>query len=94
MPPPSLSPERAKVAEFYSARSATITPLPWSTFTPLFSVEMNVDSYRRRAAADRTTVKIGSSATTTDSLADNHDQSGSDNLIDADANKTKKDITT
>ena len=29
IPPPSPKPERAKVAEFYSARSATITPLPW-----------------------------------------------------------------
>ena len=36
MPPPSLSPERAKVAELYSARSATITPLPWQTFSPPF----------------------------------------------------------
>jgi len=27
-------PERAKVADFYAARSATITPLPWSTFAP------------------------------------------------------------
>ena len=25
------------MAEFYSARSATITPLPWSTFAPPFS---------------------------------------------------------
>jgi hypothetical protein len=36
MPPPSLSPERAKLAEFYSARSATITPLPWQSFAPPF----------------------------------------------------------
>ena len=34
-------------------------------------LEMNVDSYRRRAAADRATVRFGSTATTTDSLADN-----------------------
>jgi hypothetical protein len=34
IPPPSLLPERAKVAEFYSARSETITPLPWQTFAP------------------------------------------------------------
>jgi hypothetical protein len=37
MPPPSPKPERAKVAEFYSARSATITPLPWQSFAPPFS---------------------------------------------------------
>ena len=35
-------------------------------------LEMNVDSYRRRAAADRTAVEIDSAATTNDSLADNH----------------------
>ena len=52
---------------------------------------MNVDSYRRRAAAGRTTVEIdGAATTTTDSLADNHDQSASDNL----AGRTKEDITT
>lgn len=33
-------------------------------------LEMNVDSYRRRAAADRTTAEINSRATTTDNLAD------------------------
>jgi hypothetical protein len=27
-------PERVKVAEFYSARSETITLLPWSSFAP------------------------------------------------------------
>lgn len=37
MPPPSLSPERAKVAKFYSARSKTIPPLPWQTFALPFS---------------------------------------------------------
>ena len=37
MLPPSLSPERAKVAEFYSAGSGTIPPLPWQTFPPPFS---------------------------------------------------------
>ena len=36
MPPPSLPPERAKVADFYAARSATIPPLPWQTFAPPF----------------------------------------------------------
>jgi hypothetical protein len=47
MPPPSLSPERAKLAEFYSARSATITPLPWQSFAPPFpgGVERVVDSF-------------------------------------------------
>ncbi len=34
MPPPSLSPERAKVADFYAARSRIIRPLPWPTFAP------------------------------------------------------------
>ena len=38
MPPPSLTPERAKVAEFYSAGSGTIPPLPWQTFPPPFSI--------------------------------------------------------
>ena len=52
-------------------------------------LEMNIDSYRRRAAADRTTVKIGSPATTTDSLADNHDHPDSDNQT----GKTKEDAT-
>jgi hypothetical protein len=37
MLPPSLSPERAKVAEFYSAGSGTIPPLPWQIFPPPFS---------------------------------------------------------
>jgi hypothetical protein len=37
MPPPSLLPERAKVADFYSAGSGTIPPLPWQTFAPPFS---------------------------------------------------------
>lgn len=40
MPPPSPQPERAKVADFYAARSATITPLPWSTFAPPFPLPM------------------------------------------------------
>ena len=51
---------------------------------------MNVDSYRRRAAAGRTTVEIDGAATTTDSLTDNHDQPASDNL----AGRTKEDVTT
>ena len=50
-------------------------------------LEMNVDSYRRRAAADRTTVMIDGPATTTDSLADNHDHPESDNHI----RKTRED---
>src|SRR5271169_1378278 len=37
MPPPSLLKGRAKVAEFYSAGSGTIPPLPWQTFPPPFS---------------------------------------------------------
>ncbi len=37
MPPPSLSPETAKAAKFYSARSNTIPPLPWQTFALPFS---------------------------------------------------------
>ena len=37
MPPPPLSPERAKVAKFYSARSKTIPPLLWQTFALPFS---------------------------------------------------------
>ncbi len=37
MPPPSPSPERAKVAKFYYARSKTIPPLPWQTFALPFS---------------------------------------------------------
>jgi hypothetical protein len=39
MPPPSLLTERAKVAEFYSAGSGTIPPLPWLTFPPPLSLE-------------------------------------------------------
>ena len=50
-------------------------------------LEMNVDSYRRRAAADRTTVGIDSTATTTDSLADNQDHPVGDSFVD----KTKED---
>ena len=37
MPPPSLSPERANVADFYADRSGIIPPLPWKTFAPPFS---------------------------------------------------------
>src|SRR6056297_772104 len=36
--PPSLSPERVKVADYYAARSRLIPPLPWQTFAPPFSV--------------------------------------------------------
>ena len=32
--PPSLSPERAKVDDFYAARSRSIPPLPWPTIAP------------------------------------------------------------
>ena len=36
MPPPSPSPGRAYLAEFCSARSETIPPLPWTNFAPPF----------------------------------------------------------
>ena len=36
--PPSLSPERVKVDDFYAARSRVIPPLPWPSFSPPFSV--------------------------------------------------------
>ena len=46
-------------------------------------LEMNVDSYRRRAAAGRSAAKADASATTTgDNLADNHHYADSDNLGD------------
>lgn len=35
--PPSLSPERVKVADYHAARSRIIPPLPWPTFAPPFS---------------------------------------------------------
>ena len=41
--PPSLPPERAKVADFYAARSRLIPPLPWPTFPPPFSVPAVLD---------------------------------------------------
>jgi hypothetical protein len=44
MPPPSLLTERAKVAEFYSAGSGTIPPLPWLTFPPPFSPFVNLSN--------------------------------------------------
>jgi hypothetical protein len=37
MPPPSLPPGRANVADFYAARRGIIPPLPWPTFSPAFS---------------------------------------------------------
>ncbi|WP_252930207.1 ATP-grasp domain-containing protein [Paracoccus sp. 08] len=36
--PPSLSPERVKVDDFYAARSRIIPPLPWPIFAPPFSI--------------------------------------------------------
>jgi hypothetical protein len=51
MPPPSLTPERAKVAEFYSAGSGTIPPLPWQTFPPPFSAG-TVDTVTRGIEAN------------------------------------------
>ena len=38
MLPPSLKTERAKLADFYAARSEAIPPLPWQTFPPPFSL--------------------------------------------------------
>ena len=38
MPPPSPSPGRAYLAEFCSARSETIPPLPWTNFSPPFTL--------------------------------------------------------
>ena len=46
-------------------------------------LEMNVDSYRRRAAAGRSAAKPDASTTTTgDNLADSHPHADSDNLTD------------
>jgi hypothetical protein len=39
IPPPSLSPERAKVDDYSAARSKIIPPLQWPTFSPPFSGE-------------------------------------------------------
>jgi hypothetical protein len=38
IPPPSLSPERAKVDDYSAARSEIIPPLQWTTFSPPFSL--------------------------------------------------------
>ena len=46
---PPLSPERAKLAKFYSARSKTIPPLPWQTFALPFS-ERQVAEFQIRVA--------------------------------------------
>ena len=53
MPPPSLSPERAKVAKFYSARSKTIPPLPWQTFALPFSIPAGRQQFIHRLAVMR-----------------------------------------
>ncbi len=37
MPPPSLPPEWANVADFSADRRGIIPPLPWPTFSPQFS---------------------------------------------------------
>ena len=50
IPPPSLSPERAKVADFYADRSGIIPPLPWKTFAPTFS---GVETKKQRAFLER-----------------------------------------
>jgi hypothetical protein len=46
MPPPSLPPGRANVADFYAARSGLIPPLPRPTFSPAFSAERIRDKIR------------------------------------------------
>ncbi len=38
MLPPPLRTERAKLDDFYAARSGAIPPLPWQTFPPPFSL--------------------------------------------------------
>ncbi|MGK2921831.1 MAG: IS21-like element helper ATPase IstB [Methyloceanibacter sp.] len=55
-------------------------------------LEMNVDSYRRRAAADRTTAEINSRATTTDNLADNLADNQDHPVGDSLAEKAEKDV--
>ena len=53
MPPPSPSPGRAYLAEFCSARSETIPPLPWTNFSPPFTYFVSEASvYRLRKAHD------------------------------------------
>jgi hypothetical protein len=47
--PPSLSPERVKVDDFYAARSRLIPPLLWPTFAPPFSVQPRDSCFRRDA---------------------------------------------
>ena len=49
MPPPSPPPERAKVADFYAARSEPTPPLPWQTFAPPFPAR-EVEDWETRAA--------------------------------------------
>lgn len=39
LPPPSVTKRRAKMDDFYAARSRVTPPLPWSTFSPSFSLE-------------------------------------------------------
>lgn len=54
-------------------------------------LEMNVDSYRRRVAADRSAARADRSAiTTSDSLADTQHHANSDNLAD----NPRQDLTT
>lgn len=54
--PPSLSPERAKVADFYVARSRIIPPLPWPTIAPPFSLQAVT------AVADYVAAQVGERA--------------------------------
>ena len=52
MPPPSPSPGRAYLAEFCSARSETIPPLPWTNFSPPFPpLKRRILPGQRRAQA-------------------------------------------
>ena len=48
MLPPSLKTERAKLADFYAARSEAIPPLPWQTFPPPFSRVRTVHASSRQ----------------------------------------------
>ena len=50
MLPPSLKTERAKLADFYAARSEAIPPLPWQTFPPPFSRAWIVQKLGHHAA--------------------------------------------
>jgi len=57
--PPSLSPEREKVDDFYAARSRVIPPLPWPTFAPPFSLDGAAD-IRAQPVLDRVEAVVAS----------------------------------